>query len=90
MGSERSGSAESPLDEVEEGDSLMCMMLPPEAEYIRTTQMTSQRLAKAHYKTFELRPRSPITSKILRVYLPRNLLMNSLIGRFEIMPLNWN
>src|SRR3979490_1929369 len=36
-------------DELEEGDRLMYVMMPPDLEHVQATQTTSQRLAEAHY-----------------------------------------
>src|SRR3979490_1632982 len=41
---------EGSWDELEEGDRLMYVMMPPEPEHVRVTQTTSQRLAEAHYR----------------------------------------
>src|SRR3979490_854024 len=40
---------EGSWDELEEGDRLMYVMTPPELEHVRVAQMTSQKLAEAHY-----------------------------------------
>src|SRR3979490_831198 len=41
---------EGSWDELEEGDRLMYVMMPPDPEHVRVTQTTSQRLAEAHYR----------------------------------------
>ena len=58
---EERGGDESgdPLDDLEEGDRLMYIMLPQDAEQIRATQTTSQRLAEAHYKNSQMDTKIP-------------------------------
>src|SRR3979490_171841 len=50
---------EGSWDELEEGDRLMYMMMPPEPEHVRVAQMTSQRLAEAHYRTARANTKIP-------------------------------